>query len=409
MITRTIIKQILKKIETYPVTLVTGARQIGKTTACLEIKKQGTWKYVTLENNDFRLLANTDPKRFLEVYSPPVIIDEIQYAPILFEYINTLVNQTRIENKNANGMFLLTGSQQYGLMRNVTQSLAGRVGIIDMLPLSQSEIMDRDEIPFLVNKQILNSRCEPLNTKETILEKITRGSFPELHKSVNLETKSFYQDYLRTYLERDVRELTNLKDWKSFNIFLKLLAANCGGTLSYEILSRDVGVNQKTIRNWINILETTNLIYQLHPYYEYSFVKQLVKRPKIYFFDTGLLCYLNGLSDPLNLEQSILLGRILENYVINEIIKSYINNGADANFYYYRDKNQAEIDFIIQTGGKNTLIEIKTSSAFSSCQIKHFKVMDNSKYPLANSALICLVNSVYQINEKVYAVPISAI
>lgn len=409
MIRRTIKQPLLDSVKSYPVTLVTGARQVGKSTLCYELKKELNYNYVSLDDMDERQLANDDPKFFLAKHRAPLIIDEVQKAPMLFEYIESIVNKKRLETGSANGMYILTGSQKFKLMKSVTESLAGRVGIINMSPLSFNEIIGRKEIPFEVDINKVVDGCSYNMTIDKLFEQITKGFYPELYRNPDLDKDSFYSNYVATYIDRDVSELIDVKNKLSFHKLMQLLASLTGEELIYDNIAKHIGVDKKTIINWISVLEASNIIYLLQPYFETSLTKRVVKRPKIYFRDTGLACYLAKLSDAKNLSVSHFSGHFVETYVINEIIKTYENTNTHAEFYYYRDNNQNEIDLIIQRKGQLSFIEIKSGMKFSKSDVRAFKQFGQSKYAIGESAVICLTESVYKIDENVYALPITII
>lgn len=409
MIKRTIKDVVHNSINSYPITLITGARQIGKSTLCYELAKQYNYNYVSLDDIDNRSEALTDPKFFLSKHKAPLIIDEVQYAPILFNCLESIVNKKRLETGEANGMYILTGSQKFKLMQNVTESMAGRVGVINMSTLSYNETIGRNEIPFSVDLDKLFDRVEPKITIDRLFELITKGFYPELYRNNNLNVNTFYSNYVATYVDRDVSELVNVKNKLLFHKLMQLLASLTGEELVYDNLAKLVGVDKKTIVNWISVLEASNIIYLLQPYYELSLTKRVVKRPKIYFKDTGLACYLAKLGDPKSLAVSHFAGHFVETYVINEIIKSYENTESYAEFYYYRDNDQNEVDLIIQSNGELTLIEIKSGMNFNNSSIKGFKALEGSKYKINKSCIICLSTDIYKINDNVYALPISVI
>lgn len=409
MIERAIKEVLLNNIKSYPITLVTGARQIGKSTLCYELTKQYNFNYVSLDDLDNRSEAINDPKFFLVKHKAPLIIDEVQYAPILFEYIESIVNKKRLEIGDANGMYVLTGSQKFKLMKNVTESMAGRVGVINMSPLSYNEVIKRKEIPFKVDMDNIFERAEQKITSDNLFELIVKGFYPELYRNSELNINSFYSNYVTTYIDKDVSDIIEVKNKLLFHKLMQLLASLTGEELVYDNLAKQIGVDKKTIMSWISVLEASNIIYLLRPYYESSLTKRVVKRPKIYFKDTGLACHLAKLGDAKNLAVSHFAGHFVETYVINEIIKSYENTETYAEFYYYRDNNQNEVDLIIQTNGKLILVEVKSGMNFNNNSIKGFKALENTKYTIDTSCVICLTESVYKINDNVYALPISVI
>lgn len=409
MIKRTIKEVLLNNIKSYPVTLVTGARQIGKSTLCYELTKEFNFNYVSLDDLDNRSEALSDPKFFLAKHKTPLIIDEVQYAPILFEYIESIVNKKRLEAGDANGMYVLTGSQKFKLMKNATESMAGRVGIINMSPLSINETIGRSEIPFKVDLDTAFERAKYKITPDDLFELIAKGFYPELYRNPDLNVSTFYSNYVSTYIDKDVTDIIDVKNKLLFHKLMQLLASLTGEELVYDNLAKQIGVDKKTIINWISVLEASNIIYLLQPYYENSLTKRVIKRPKIYFRDTGLACHLAKLGDAKSLAVSHFSGHFVETYVVNEIIKSYENTETYAEFYYYRDNEQNEIDLIIQSNGKLTFVEIKSGMNFNNNSVKGFKALDNTQYTIDTSCVICLNDSIYKINDNVYALPISVI
>lgn len=409
MIERTIKQALLESIESYPVTLVTGARQVGKSTLCYELTKDKNFNYVSLDNMDERQLANDDPKFFLEKHQTPLVIDEIQKAPILFEYIESRVNKKRLEVGDANGMYVLTGSQKFNLMKDVSESLAGRVSIINMSPLSFSEIVKKEEVPFEVNLDKIAKNNFYKMEIDSFFEQITKGFYPELYRNPKLDKDSFYSNYVATYIDRDVSEIIEVKNRLTFHKLMQLLASLTGEELVYDNIAKQIGIDKKTVISWISILEASNIIYLLQPYFENSLSKRIIKRPKIYFRDTGLACYLAKLSDPKNLSISHFSGHFVETYVINEIMKSYENTNSHAEFFYYRDNEQNEIDLIILKNGELSFIEIKSGMSFSKNDVKAFSKLEKSKYRIREGAIICLTDSIYKICDNVYVLPITLI
>ncbi len=410
MIKRTLKSQIEESIKNKPVTLITGARQVGKSTLCYEIKKEYGFNYVSLDDRRERAQAISDPELFLKMHNWPLIIDEVQYAPALFDVIESIVNKQKLETGKNNGMFILTGSQAYELMKGVTESMAGRVSIIRMSPLSASEIYNKDESKFEINpisnnKRILNYHIEV----NELFKLIVRGMYPELYDNKEISSDSFYSNYVDTYIERDVSQLINIKDKMKFQNFMEILASLTGQELVYDTIAKAIGVKVNTIKSWISVLMAGEIIYLLEPYNELSVVKRIVRRPKIYFNDTGLACYLARLNNDENLKRSAFAGSFFETYVVNEIKKSYRNNGIKENFYYYRDSNQNEIDLIILENSMLHFVECKAGVSYNKSDIKGFKYLKDSKYQIGLSCIICNTDSIYTIEENVYALPVTAI
>ena len=411
MINRTIYKEIIDTIKNKAVTVITGARQVGKTTLCSLIEIELGFNYVSLADPIIRNSAKSDPSEFLSLNPFPLIIDEIQKAPELFEYLEGIVDK-EIKKGNKKGLYVLTGSQAYKLMKGVTESMSGRVGLISMSPLSLSEITNKEELPFEVDIQRIKNRTKDymIDTSK-MYEYIVRGFYPELYDNTNLKTSIFYADYVETYLERDVSDFINLKDKQKFLNLMTVLASLTGQELIYDNLSKIIGVDIKTIQSWISVLIAGNIIYLLYPYNEESMVKQVTKRPKIYYGDTGLACYLSRVTTPDTLKASYLKGHMVETFIVNEIIKSYKNNRYDkeTSFYYYRNSNQEEIDLIIVRDGKISLIECKSGEEFGSKDVSSFDNLSKTKLEMTNNAIICTTKNIYSIGKGIYVIPFTSI
>lgn len=409
LIKRNILKEIEDSVSSKPVTLITGARQVGKSTLALMFKEKG-FNYVSLDNLRERDLACNDPKMFLEIHSWPLIIDEIQKAPILFEVIEEVVNNEKIKRIDNYGMYILTGSQMYKLLNGITESLAGRVSIIHVLPLSRNEIIKRDENVFDFNfKNIqLRANANPLKPKD-LYENIVNGFYPELYSNNKLKRQKFYSDYVKTYVERDVCQIINIKDQFLFRRFMELLGSMTGDELIYDNIAKIIGIDKKTVISWLSVLIAGDIVYLLEPYNELSIAKRIVKRPKIYFNDTGLACYLAKLNNGEILQNSIFLGKFVETYIINEIRKSYVNNGIEPNFYYYRDSNMNEIDLIIIEDGLLHRVECKSGISFNNRAVKSFKQLDKTNYNIGAKVIICNTDTIYPLDDGVYVVPLAGI
>ena len=411
MIKRTIYSEIIKTINNKPVTVITGARQVGKTTLCSLIEKELGFDYVSLADPLLKNAAKNDPAEFLSLHPAPCIIDEIQKAPELFDYLEGIVD-AEIKKGNKKGLYVLTGSQAYKLMKGVTESMSGRVGLISMEPLSLSEINDVEEIPFEINVDRINQRCNKyLVETRTLYKYIVRGFYPELYDNEDLDSSSFYSDYVSTYLERDVSDFINLKDKRKFLDLMTILASLTGQELIYENLAKEIGVDKKTIQSWISVLLAGNIIYLLEPYYENSVTKRVIKRPKVFFSDTGLACYLARVNSPETLMSSYLKGHMVETYIINEIIKSYKNNHKDINasFYYYRTFEKDEIDLIILYDGKLSLIECKAGEKYEASDVKAFNDLKNTKFKMGKNAIVCTTHTIYSLGNDCVVIPISSI
>jgi predicted AAA+ superfamily ATPase len=394
-----VVSQVTKE---YPVILITGPRQVGKTTMLKKLMEGTARGYVSLDDLNERALAKNDPELFLQLHKPPILIDEVQYAPELFTYIKINVDQS-----NNPGDFWLTGSQIFKLMRGVQESLAGRVAVLSMTSLSQAELSGAEMEPFTVDLEKLLIREKqrvPADTEE-IFQRIYKGSMPAIISGANGNSQLFYSSYLSTYIERDVSGLSNEIDSLKFLKFVTAVAARCSQMLNIAEIARDADLNQKQVKDWLGILETLGLIFYLYPYSN-NLLKRLVKTPKVYFYDTGLVCYLTKWSSAETLENGAMNGAALENYVVSEVKKSYLNCGREPFVYYYRDKDSKEIDIIIESDGKLYPIEIKKTSNAGMELTKVFRLLDKSSTPRAKGAVICMKQAVSAIDRDNYIVPV---
>jgi predicted AAA+ superfamily ATPase len=386
----------------FPVILITGPRQVGKTTV-FQNCEDSPRNYVSLDDIGERGLAQNDPKLFLEKYPYPLLIDEVQYAPNLFTYI-----KINVDKEKKDDMYWLTGSQQFSMMRNVSESLAGRVGILNLQGLSQSEKHGYPvSLPFLPTNEYIKKQAER-NIKfdlRSLYEIIWRGSFPKLFLRKDVDWGTFYLSYLQTYIECDVRELS-VVDEVLFLKFIGVLAARTAQELNYTSIANDVGVSQPTVKSWVSLLRTSGLVYLMQPYYSNP-TSRLIKTPKLYFLDTGLVAYLTKYQTPEILENGALSGAILETYIISEILKSYWHNGKQQDLYFYRDKEKVEIDLIIEENGKLYPIEIKKKSNPDKDDIKNFSALNKFNKPIGEGAVICLAQDWLPITREVSRVPVS--
>lgn len=410
MIPRTVIDSVRESIKFKPITMITGARQVGKTTLCKQIAEEYGFNYVSLATGNDRMMAISDPDMFLSLHPAPVIIDEVQYAPGLFDLIEGIVDKTKFETGSNAGMYILTGSQTYNLMAGVIQSMAGRVGIIKMLPLSMSEILNRNEKPFTVDfKMNIRRSSECILSVKEVYDTLIRGNYPELYDQPSMKSSKFYSDYVDTYIERDISQIINLKDKLKFRRFMEYIASITGQELVYDNISKNLGISIHTLQSWIGVLIAGGIIHLLQPYSERSNVKRIVKRPKLYFWDTGLACYLAKVYDPDTLRAGYLNGPMVETFIVNEILKSYSNNTEEAGFFYYRDSEKYEIDLVILRNGNLSLVECKAGMTYDQTDVKSFSRLQKSDYNVGPSCLICLTEKAYPLKEGVYALPLSAI
>ncbi|HLF85519.1 MAG TPA: ATP-binding protein [Nitrospiria bacterium] len=352
---RIIAKPMLKALNTFPAIVLTGPRQSGKTTI-FKMLFSGTHNFVSLEDPGVRIRAKDAPVRFLSQYKPPVIIDEIQYLPELLSYI-----KTRIDEDRKPGQWLLTGSQNFVLMHNVTQSLAGRAAIFSLLPFSVSERIGnaedtKDIAGWLKNLSVtaLYKRMPPLD------EFILRGFYPEISSNKKVDRQIWCSSYTTTYLERDIRNLSNIGDLGQFERFLVSCAVRTGQILNLSEVARDIGVSLPTAKRWLSLLETGYQIYLLYPYYK-NIGKRIIKSPKIYFNDTALCSYLLGLNDPGSLVNAPYFGNLFETMVVSDFLKRFLHFGEKPSMYYLRSRDGLEIDLIIERESRLHLFEIKSA------------------------------------------------
>ena len=401
-ISRSLEKVVAQVTEEYPVVLVTGPRQVGKTTMLQKLMEGTDRSYVSLDDLNERSLAKTDPEMFLQLHKPPVLIDEVQYAPELFTYIKIHVDKT-----HKPGDFWLTGSQVFKLMQGVQESLAGRVAVLSMTSLSQAEIDGAAAAPFAVELDVLSARKigrTPMDTP-AIFERIFNGSMPAIVSGQTTNRQIFYSSYLSTYIERDVRELSDSIDSLKFLRFMTAVAARCSGMLNVAEIALDADISQAQAKAWLQILETLGIIFYLHPYSN-NLLKRLVKTPKLYFYDTGLVSYLTKWSSAEVLESSAMNGAILENYVVSEVAKSYLNCGVEPYMYYYRDKDMKEIDIVLEHDGILNPIEIKKTANPGTELTRVFAVLDKGAVPRGNGAILCMKPELSAIDRNNFIVPI---
>lgn len=390
--------------KSYPAILLTGPRQAGKTTmlrALADSEGIGR-KYVTLDDLTERDMAKNDPALFLQLHTPPVLIDEVQYAPELFTYI-----KLHIDNSHNPGDFWLTGSQIFRLMRGVQESLAGRVALLHMSPMSQREIIGLPGEPFTTDLERLlaqRDKIAPVTTPE-LYERIWEGSMPGLVSGQYTDWNIYYSSYLSTYVERDVRDISGSIDALKFNRFVIAAAARTAQLLNYKALADDADIDMVTAKNWINILETLGIIFLLHPYSN-NVLKRTIKTPKVYFYDTGLVCYLTRWSSPEVAESGAMSGALLENFAVSEIMKGYQNAGLEPYLYFYRDRDAKEIDVILEGDGKLCPLEIKKTAMPDKRLTRAFGVIDKSPLRLGSSAVLCMAEQFSAFDRDNLIVPV---
>ena len=403
-INRHLENKVMSLSKSYSAILVTGPRQSGKTTMLKKLaeKENIGREYVSLDDLSVREMAKNDPAMFLQLHKPPILIDEVQYAPELFTYI-----KIHIDKHHNPGDFWMTGSQIFRLMRGVQESLAGRVALLHMSPMSQREISGLPAVPFTTDFNNLleqSKSVQPVSTPE-IYEKLWRGSMPGLISGMYDDRNIYYSSYISTYIERDVRELSGNIDALKFNRFVTAMAARAAQMLNYSAVAEDAEIDIPTAKAWTNILETLGIIFFLHPYSN-NVLKRTVKTPKLYFYDTGLVCYLTKWSSPEIAESGAMSGALLENYTVSEIMKSYQNAGLEPYLYYYRDRDAKEIDVIIERDGKLCPLEIKKTALPDKRIIKAFGIIDKSPLELGTSAVLCMAEGLSAFDRENLIVPI---
>ncbi len=385
--------------DTFKVLLITGPRQVGKTTLLLSLKPDNM-NYVTLDDVNLRRHAQEDPKMFLEEHPWPLLIDEAQYAPELFSYMKIIVDK---EQKN--GMYWLTGSQQFHLMKNASDSLAGRVGIINLNSFTYSEIIQNE------NKKLfdpIDIRKSPKIDVNDLYKIIYKGGMPELYNNKNISQEIFFQGYIDTYISRDVKSLTEIGNEMAFKKFIVSVASRTGEQLNYSSLANDSGISVPTAIKWLSILVISGIVYLLEPYMS-SQLKRITHIPKIIFMDTGLACYLAGWSSARDLQLSSSAGHYLESYIISEIVKSYNARGIRPNISYYRDKDGKEIDLIFYKNNKLYPFEIKKTASPNSDMIKNFKELQKTKKEIGTGGIICFYDELMHLDKNNYIIPVSSV
>jgi predicted AAA+ superfamily ATPase len=391
--------------KTFPVILVTGSRQVGKTTMLKNDLKN--IPYFTLDDYILLNSVKKDAMGFINANDPPMIIDEIQYAPEMTRAI-----KMRVDASGNSGEYFLTGSQQFQLMSNVSESLAGRIGILSLSGLSAREMAgDTFDAPFIPTEEYYTKRRKTLgelNIRE-LWSRIHRGSMPKLYRNKNEKWEQYYSAYVKTYIERDVRALAQVGDELAFIQFITACAARTGELLNMASIARDVGISEPTVKRWLSILQTSNMIHLMQPF-SINMTSRVINMPKIYFMDTGLVAYLCKWLTPETLENGAMAGNIFETYAVSEIIKSYQNAGREPPIYFYRDADKREIDVLIHQDGGLYPIEIKKTSSPNAGDVKHFETLKRfTTINVAPGALICTYDKIMSLNSIDKIVPINYI
>ena len=395
---------VLRLSESFPAVLVTGPRQCGKTTMLRHLAElEGRNRnYVTLDDLNERALAKNDPELFLQMHQPPVLIDEVQYVPELFTYIKIYADA-----RHNPGDFWMTGSQIFRLMRGVQESMAGRAALLHLSPLSQRELAGVQNRPFSLDlKRLLEDEEKmPHLDARALFAQLWQGCMPAIAGNSAAVRDDLYASYLSTYIERDVRDLSGTIDALKFLDFITAAAARTGQVLNIHALAEDAGIDQVTAKNWLNILETLGIVFLLHPYSN-NVLKRTIKSPKLYFYDTGFVCYLTKWSSAEVALTGAMNGALLENYTVSEIIKGYQNAGITPYLHYYRDRDAKEIDLLLESDGRLYPLEIKKTVSPDRKMVKSFQLIDKSPLQRGTGAVLCLAERVGAFDRENLIVPI---
>ena len=400
------IEQVINKYkEQFPILLLTGPRQVGKSTLFKELFRE-EYKYFSLDDPILKEQIVNDPRLFLKNNPEKLIIDEVQYAPSIFPYLKMKVDENRED-----GMYLMTGSQAFVLMKNVSETLAGRVGILELQGISLREQFDIEfNSPFIPNDEYIAEREKKITEYTNLWQRIHRGYMPELIFNDRKKWEFFYSSYVQTYIERDVRDLINISDESKFLKFMISLASRSGELLNYGAVANEVGISNETVKRWVSVLRTSRIIYLLEPYYN-NHLKRVIKTPKIYFMDVGLLAYLTKWPTPETLANGAKAGNIFETFIISEIVKSYLNAGIiNPPLYFYRDKDKKEIDLIIEEAEKIYPIEIKMSASPNKEMAKNFSVLKRKiDKEIGTGIIICQYDNKVYLSEDILVLPVEYI
>ena len=362
IVERTIRTKLLQLLKSFPVVTLTGCRQCGKSTLLKNLLPD--YAYISLEDLDLRQMAKEDPRHFISIYSKNVIIDEIQQVPELLSYL-----QSHIDSVNEAGMYVITGSHYLLLMQSISQSLAGRTALLTLAPFSTKELNASNLLPATVNEMLYN------------------GSFPRIYDK-HIEPSDFYPSYIQTYIERDVRTLRNITDYSSFTRFIKLCAGRCSQILNVTALAEDAGITRKTAESWLSVLEASYIIYMMKPYYK-NFGKRIIKNPKLYFYDTGLVSSLLGITAAGQMETFYMRGALFENFIVSELLKRRLFSGKSDELYFWRDSNGVEVDVIEEDSLELKAYEIKASETMNTAFFSNIKkIRDLAGIKAENTAVI---------------------
>lgn len=403
---RTLERKFLKMSSFFKAVLVTGARQVGKTTMLKHLAENENRTYVSMDNQMARSLAKTDPVLFFQMYKPPIIIDEIQKAPELFEQIKIMCDET-----DQRGLFWLTGSQQYHMISNIRETLAGRIGILELYSLSKNEtdnIIFPNELDFTLDCLLERQKVSGKNDITDIFDHIWRGGMPAALDADEEQRQEYFNSYIETYLMRDVSEEGGITDTVRFRRFLNACAALTAEQVNYSTLAEAADISQPTAKAWLLLLESLGIIYMLKPFANNE-IKRLAKTPKLYFCDTGLCAYLSMWLTRDTLMNGAASGHYFENYVVAELLKNYSYSQSKVNLTYYRDSNAKEIDVLIEENGRIHPLEIKKSANPNRREIKKYEVLEKTGMQTGAGGIICMCEEVIPINSRNSFIPCNLI
>lgn len=403
---RTLERKFLKMSSFFKAVLVTGARQVGKTTMLKHLAENENRTYVSMDNQMARALAKTDPVLFFQMYKPPIIIDEIQKAPELFEQIKIMCDET-----DQRGLFWLTGSQQYHMISNIRETLAGRIGILELYSLSKNEtdnIIFPNELDFTLDCLLERQKVSGKNDITDIFDHIWKGGMPAALNADEEQRQEYFNSYIETYLMRDVSEEGGITDTVRFRRFLNACAALTAEQVNYSTLAEAADISQPTAKAWLLLLESLGIIYLLKPFANNE-IKRLAKTPKLYFCDTGLCAYLSMWLTRDTLMNGAASGHYFENYVVAELLKNYSYSQSKVNLTYYRDSNAKEIDVLIEENGKIHPLEIKKSANPNRREIKKYEVLEKTGMQIGAGGIICMCEEVIPINSRNSFIPCNLI
>ena len=404
-LTRSMIAELEHYTRAFPCVLVTGARQVGKTTLLKDCLPEGM-SYVSLDSMKVAAEAKADPEGFLENHPAPLCIDEIQYVPELFRAIKAKVDADRHA-----GMYWLTGSQRFHLMKGVSESLAGRIGVFELHSLSQREAAGKGgEATPLFSLDTLNDMMAtaPLCDRDTLIARMHRGGYPELLTNSEMNEDLFFSAYVQTYIERDVQELSQVSDKGAFFRLMRSAASRTGQQINYSTIAQEVGVTAKTVKAWISLLETSGILTMVEPY-SAATSKRLVKAPKLYMMDTGFACWLQGIDSPAALARSPYLGAMAETWAFGQLLRNSTDRGKRPRLCYYRDSRGAEVDFLLEHQGTLTPVEVKFSAAPVLQDLKAALHIPQGHNPLTPGIVLHSGTDCYPLGHGCYAFPLSAL